>query len=631
MADEKKEYNAESIKILEGLEGVRRRPAMYIGGTGKDGLHHLVYEIVDNSVDESMAGYCKVISIKLAKDGSCTIVDDGRGIPVDINKQYKKSGVELAFTKLHAGGKFDKDTYKISGGLHGVGASVVNALSNKLTVTVKKNGKIYQQSYKRGNTTSELEVIGKCKDEETGTTVTFFPDGEIFSVLTFDFAVLKKRLQEIAFLNAGLRITLEDENSGKKEEFYYAGGLIEFIQHITHAKAPFHKPIYFKKQQDTTVIEVALQYAESYNENIFGFVNTINTTEGGTHISGFKSALTGVINDYAKRKGMVKDVDIEGDDAREGVTAIISLKLAEPQFEGQTKTKLGNSEVKGLVDSMTTIALSEYFEQNPSVANKIVQKVIAAAKAREAAKKARDLVRRKNSLSFGGGLPGKLADCSSKKFEKTEIYIVEGDSAAGSSKMARDKEFQAILPLKGKILNVEKANPVKALSSEEVTNLITAIGTGVKESFDKEKLRYNKIIIMCDADVDGQHITTLLLTFFFRYTPQLIENGNVFIAVAPLFRVRKGKDFYLFSEDEKEKKVKELGGKADVQRFKGLGEMNPEQLWDTTMNPKTRILKKVNIEDAVLADETFSMLMGDEVGPRREFIIKNAHIADLDL
>jgi DNA gyrase subunit B len=631
MTEEKKSYDADSIKILEGLEGVRRRPAMYIGGTGKDGLHHLVYEIVDNSVDESMAGFCKTITITLNKDGSCTVVDDGRGIPTEINKQYKKSALEIVFTKLHAGGKFDKDTYKISGGLHGVGASVVNALSTKLVVNVRREGKIYEQIYKKGNPQDDVKLIGKYNDNVTGTIVTFFPDPEIFSTTEFDFAVLKKRLQEIAFLNAGLKIILEDARSSKKEEFYYAGGLIEFIQHITHSKSPFHKPIYFKKQSDTTVVEVAIQYTESFNENIFGFVNTINTTEGGTHISGFKSALTGVINDYAKKKGMLKDVDIEGDDTREGLNAIVSMKLADPQFEGQTKTKLGNSEVKGLVDSMTTTALSEFFEQNPGIVNKIVQKIISAAKAREAAKKARDLVRRKNALGFGGGLPGKLADCSSKKFEKTEIYIVEGDSAAGSAKSARDKEFQAILPLRGKILNVEKANPVKALSSEEVANLITAVGTGVKENFDKEKLRYNKIIIMCDADVDGQHITTLLLTFFFRYTPQLIESGNIFIAVAPLFRVRKGKDFYLFSEEEKEKKVRELGGKADVQRFKGLGEMNPEQLWDTTMNPKSRILKKVTIEDAVEADKTFSMLMGDEVGPRREFIQKNAHIAELDI
>jgi DNA gyrase subunit B len=1062
---EQKNYDADSIKILEGLEGVRRRPAMYIGGTGKDGLHHLVYEIVDNSVDEALAGFCKVINVVLNKDGSVTVVDDGRGIPVDINKIHKKSALEIVFTKLHAGGKFDKDSYKISGGLHGVGASVVNALSSKLVVNVKRDGKIYEQIYKNGGKpVDNVKPIGKYNEKEgTGTRVTFWPDSEIFSTLNFDFAVLKKRLQEIAFLNAGLKITLEEEASKKKEEFYYAGGLIEFIQHITHNKSPLHKPIYFKKESGTTVVEVAIQYTDSFNENIFGFVNTINTTEGGTHISGFKSGLTGVINDYAKKKGLLKEVDIDGDDTREGITSIVSLKLADPQFEGQTKTKLGNSEIKGLIDSMTTVALGEYFEQNPVVVNKIVQKIIAAAKAREAAKKARDLVRRKNALGFGGGLPGKLADCSSKKFEKTELFICEGDSAAGcfsgdtkvalvdgrnlsfkqlveedkngkknfcytikedgtmgmekiespritkqdaevikitlnnnqeiictpnhkfmlrngcykeakdltiedslmplnrkiskiggritiegyemvwdnkkklwifthllsddyniknsvypkeqgdarhhidfnkrnnnpnnlirmpkdehfilhteklektihrpdikekaakahqtkeyiekmqnwaknpkvrevmsknskklwqnqnyknfmakkfldfynsnedyrrknnellneqqkiywnsqenkrkqaervrkffemhqeareflsslakeqwkdealiiwrrqktreqwtpefrtkykqarnkvfydatikamkttlekqgnldnfnifrkslknkcilkkdsfcskffnsdddkmleavknynhkikkieslkdrinvydievpnthnfalasgvfvhnSSKSARDKEFQAILPLRGKILNVEKANPVKALSSEEVANIITAVGTGIKENFDKEKLRYNKIILMCDADVDGQHITTLLLTFFFRYTPQLIENGNVFIAVSPLFRLRKGKDVYVYTEAEKEKKLKELGGKADIQRFKGLGEMNPEQLWETTMNPKTRILKKVTIEDAVEADKTFSMLMGDEVGPRREFIQKNAHIAELDL
>jgi len=630
MADDKQAYSAESIKILEGLEGVKRRPSMYIGSTSKDGLHHMVYEIVDNSVDEALAGVCKNILVKLNKDGSVTVIDDGRGIPVEINKQYKKSAMEIVFTKLHAGGKFDKDTYKISGGLHGVGASVVNALSSKLIVNVKRGGKVYEQVYKRGNPVDDVKPIGKCKDDETGTTVTFYPDGEIFSTLVFDFATLKKRLQEIAFLNAGLRINLEDEKADKKEEFYYAGGLVEFIQHITHSKAPLHKPIYFKKTSDTTVVEIAIQYTESYNENIFGFVNTINTTEGGTHISGFKSALTGVINDYAKKKGLLKDVDIEGDDTREGVNAVISLKLADPQFEGQTKTKLGNSEVKGVVDSMTTIALSEFFEENPTIANKIVQKVIASAKAREAAKKARDLVRRKSALGFSG-LPGKLADCSSKKFEKTELFICEGDSAAGSSKMARDKEFQAILPLKGKILNVEKSNPAKAFAFEGIINIITAIGTGVKENLQQDKLRYNKIILMCDADVDGQHITTLLLTLFFRYMPQLIENGNVYVAVSPLYRIRKGKDFYVYSDAEMEKKLKELGGKADVQRFKGLGEMNPEQLWDTTMNPKTRILKRINIEDAVEADKTFSMLMGDEVGPRREFIQKNAHIAELDI
>jgi len=630
-AESSKVYDADSIKVLEGLEGVRRRPSMYIGSTGKDGLHHLVYEIVDNSVDEAMAGYCKKINVKINKDGSVTVNDDGRGIPVEVNKQYKMSAMQVVFTKLHAGGKFDKDSYKISGGLHGVGASVVNALSKKLIARVRRDGKIYEQIYKRGIVTDDIKTVGKYDEKEgAGTEVTFFPDEEIFSTLVFDFAVLKKRLQEIAFLNAGLKITLEDEISSKKEDLYYAGGLLEFIQHVTHSKSPLHKPIYFKKEIDTTTIEVAIQYTDGYNENIFGFVNTINTTEGGTHISGFKSALTGVLNSYAKKKDMLKDVDIDGDDAREGITAILSLKIANPQFEGQTKTKLGNSEIKGVVDSSVTIALSEFFEENPTIANKIVQKIIAAAKAREAAKKARDLVRRKSALGFSG-LPGKLADCSTKKFEKTEIYIVEGDSAAGSSKMARDKEFQAILPLRGKILNVEKANPIKALSSEEIINLITAIGTGVKENFLKEKLRYNKIIIMCDADVDGQHITTLLLTFFFRYTPQLIENGNIYVAVAPLYRVRKGKDIYVFSDDELKKTMDKLGGKADVQRFKGLGEMNPEQLWETTMNPKSRILKKVTIEDAVEADETFSMLMGDEVGPRREFITKNAHIAEVDI
>ena len=514
--------------------------------------------------------------------------------------------------------------------MHGVGASVVNALSEKMIAQVRREGKIWEQKYKRGNPQDDVKAVGKCEKDDTGVTITFFPDSEIFSTLEFDFGTLKKRLQEIAFLNAGLKIVLEDKKAEKKEEFHFAGGLIEFVQHITHSKSAIHKPIYFKKSTDHTIVEVCIQYTESYNENIFGFVNTINTTEGGTHISGFKSALTGVINDYAKKKGMLKDTSIEGDDTREGINAILNLKMPDPQFEGQTKTKLGNSEMKGAIDSIVTAALSEYFEENPAIANKIVQKVISSAKAREAAKKARELVRRKSALGFSG-LPGKLADCSSKKFEKTELFIVEGDSAGGSGKSARDKEFQAVLPLKGKILNVEKANPVKTLSSEEVVNLITAVGTGVKENFQQDKLRYNKIIIMCDADVDGQHITTLLLTFFFRYMPQLIENGNVYIAVAPLFRIRKGGDHYVYSEEQKEKLVKELGGKADIQRFKGLGEMNAQQLWETTMNPKSRILKRVAIEDAVEADETFSMLMGDEVGPRREFIQKNAHIAELDI
>jgi DNA gyrase subunit B len=628
---ENSSYNAENIKVLEGLEAVRKRPAMYIGGTGKDGLHHLVYEVIDNSIDEHMGGFCSIIKVILNKDGSLTVIDDGRGIPVDIHPTYKKSAVEIALTKLHAGGKFEKSAYEISGGLHGVGVSCVNALSTKLKAVVKKNGKIYQQEYNIGKPKYNLKVVGKCPKTETGTQITFFPDPEIFSVVEFDFAVLKKRFQEIAFLNSGVRIVLEDQIKDKKEIFHYEGGLMQFVQHINLNKKILHKPIYFKRRnEDGTIVEIAIQYSDSYNENIFGFVNTINTTEGGTHISGFKTALTRAINDYATKKNLLKNIKISGDDVREGITAIVSLKMREPQFEGQTKTKLGNSDMKGIVDSMVYMALSEFLEENPTIAKKIADKSSASAKARAAAKRARDLVRRKSIVGFSG-LPGKLSDCSSKKVEKTEIYIVEGDSAAGSSKMARDKEFQAILPLKGKILNVEKSNPTKALSSEEIVNLITAMGTGVKENFNLEKLRYSKVIIMTDADVDGSHIRTLLLTFFFRYVPELIENGNIYVAVSPLYRVRKKKDYYVYSDDELTRKVKELGGKADVQRFKGLGEMNPTQLWDTTMNPKTRILKKVNIEDAVLADETFSMLMGDVVAPRRKFIETNATIAEVDI
>ncbi len=629
---EKSDYKAESIKVLEGLEGVRKRPAMYIGSTGKDGLHHLVFEVVDNSIDECLAGFCTLITVILNKDGSVTVIDDGRGIPIEKHPVYKKSAMELALTKLHAGGKFDKDTYQISGGLHGVGVSCVNALSTKMIATVKRDGNIYQQEYKIGKPLDDVKIIGKSDKKETGTTITFYPDKEIFSTTEFDFAILKKRLQEIAFLNPAAKIILRDEKAGKEETFSYSGGLIEFVSHINKSKPVLHKPIYFKKQVDSNTAEVAIQYTDGFNENIFGFVNTINTTEGGTHISGFKTALTRAVNDYAEKKGMLKNEKLMGDDAREGITAIISLKMKEPQFEGQTKTKLGNSEMKGIVDSMVYVALTEFLEENPNIANKIAQKVVASAKAREAAKKARDLVRRKNALGGLSGLPGKLADCSSKKIEKTELYIVEGDSAAGSSKMARDKEFQAILPLKGKILNVEKSNPTKVLTSEEIINLITAIGTGVKENFDLAKLRYGKIIIMCDADVDGQHITTLLLTFFFRYVPELIENGNIYIAVSPLYRLRKKKDYYVYSDDELKKTIEKLGGgKADVQRFKGLGEMNPQQLWDTTMDPKKRILKKVAIEDAVLADQTFDMLMGDVVGPRRKFIEINANIAEVDI
>ena len=622
------EYKAESIKVLEGLEAVRKRPAMYIGSTSKDGLHHLVYEVVDNSIDEAMAGFCDKIEVIINKDGSIKITDNGRGIPIDIHPQYKKPALEIALTKLHAGGKFEKEAYQISGGLHGVGVSCVNALSKKLIAIVKRNGKIYQQEYEIGKPKYNLKITGKCGNE-TGTEIIFWPDETIFSTTDFDYNTLKKRLQEIAYLNSNVKIILESKKENKKDILHYEGGLIEFVKHINHNKNVLHKPIYFKKESSDVILEVAIQYNDGYNEGIFGFVNTINTTEGGTHISGFKSALTRAINDYVNRKGMLKNAKLSGDDVREGLTAVISLKIRDPQFEGQTKTKLGNSEVKGIVDSLLSIALTEYFEENPSVAKKIAEKASSAAKARSAAKKARDLVRRKSVVGFSG-LPGKLADCSSKKMEKTELYIVEGDSAAGSSKMARDKEIQAILPLKGKILNVEKSSPVRALGSEEVVNLITAIGTGVKENFDIKKLRYSKVIIMTDADVDGQHIQTLLLTFFFRYVPELIENGNIYIAVSPLYRVRKGKSYYVYSDEELKKITSKLG-KAEIQRFKGLGEMNPSQLWDTTMNPKTRILKKVLIEDAVLADETFSMLMGDVVGPRRKFIETNAKIAEVDI
>ena len=627
---EKTTYDVSSIKVLEGLEAVRRRPSMYIGSTSKDGLHHLVYEVVDNSIDECLAGACTVITVIINKDNSLTVIDNGRGIPVEKLPGYNSSALEIVMTKLHAGGKFEKKAYEVSGGLHGVGVSCVNALSIMLYVKVIRDGKIYEQEYKRGVPKYAVRQAGKAEKGETGTVVTFLPDPEIFSVLEFDYSVIKKRLQELAFLNGGLKIVLEDKRTGKKEDFHYEGGLVEFVEHINKSKQVIHKPIYFKKQVDGTMVEVGMQYTEGYNENIFGFVNTINTVEGGTHVSGFKTALTRAINDYAEKKGFLKNEKIIGDDTREGLTAVISIRIKEPQFEGQTKTKLGNSEVKGYVDSIVSLALTEFLQENPNIANKIATKVTASAKAREAAKKAKDLVRRKNALGFSG-LPGKLADCSSKKKENTELYIVEGNSAASTSKSARNREFQAILPLRGKILNVEKSNPVKALSSEEILNLITAIGTGVKENLDISKLRYNKIIIMTDADVDGSHIATLLMTFFFRYVPELIEQGHIFLAVPPLYRIRKGKDVYVYSDDELKKALDKLGGKADVQRFKGLGEMNAEQLWDTTMDPKKRILKRVTIEDAVRADETFSMLMGDEVGPRRAFIEKNAHIAEVDI
>jgi DNA gyrase subunit B len=603
---------------------------MYIGSTGKDGLHHLVYEVVDNSVDEALGGHCTLIKVFINADGSVTVEDNGRGIPVDMHPQFKIPAVQVALTKLHAGGKFDKKSYNISGGLHGVGVSCVNALSIKLIVEIKRDGKIYQQEYERGIAQTKLKIIGNCEDSDTGTKVTFFPDKEIFSTLEFDYKVLETRFKEICFLNAGLKIQLTDEKKGKKEDFYAAGGLMEFVKWINRSKEALHnKPIYFKREGENIIVEVAIQYNAGYQENIFGFVNTINTVEGGTHVSGYKTALTRVINDYAKKKGLLKDDNLMGDDVREGNTTVISVKLGDPQFEGQTKTKLGNSEVKGFVDSIVTSALSEFFEENPIIAKKITSKALDSAKARIAAKKAKELVRRKNAFSLGG-LPGKLADCSNKKSEDTELYLVEGESAGGSAKQARDKNNQAILPLKGKILNVEKANPAKALSSEEITNMITVIGTSIGESFDLEKLRYRKIIIMTDADVDGEHIKTLLLTFFFRFMPKLIENGNIFVALPPLFRIRKKKDYYVYTEDELKKFTSEPGN-HNVTRFKGLGEMSSEQLWETTMNPKTRLVKKIYIEDALEADQTFSMLMGDDVQARKEFIQENAKEANLDI
>ncbi len=627
---EKKDYTADDIKVLEGLEGVRKRPAMYIGSTGKEGLHHLVYEVVDNSVDEALAGFCTKIKVILNKDGSVTVDDDGRGIPVDPHPVYKVPAAQIALTKLHAGGKFDKKSYAISGGLHGVGVSCVNALSKQLILEIKRDGKIHQQEYSRGDPTTKMKVIGNATN--TGTRITFYPDEQIFSTTTFDFKTLETRFREITFLNAGLKIELRDEIKDTTQEFFSSGGLIEFVRWINKSKEVLHKPIYFKREMSNGSIEISVQYNTTYQENIFGFVNTINTVEGGTHISGFKTALTRVINDYAKKKDILKNDSFSGDDVREGLTAIVSIKLADPQFEGQTKTKLGNSEIKGLVDSIVTSALTEFFEENPQIAKKIADKSMEAAKARLAAKKAKDLVRRKNAFSLGG-LPGKLADCSNKKSEETELYLVEGESAGGSAKMARNKEIQAILPLRGKILNVEKANPSKVLSSEEITNMITVIGTGIGEQFDVSKIRYHKIILMTDADVDGEHINTLLLTFFFRFMPQLIENGYIYAAMPPLYRIRKGqKDVYVYTDEELKKASNELGvSEGGVTRFKGLGEMNSTQLWETTMNPKTRKIKKIYIEDAIEADRVFTMLMGDDVQARKDFIQENAHEANLDV
>jgi len=632
----KEDYTAKNITVLEGLEAVRKRPGMYIGSTDNYGLHHLVWEVLDNSVDEHMAGIATEINVTINKDSSVIIQDDGRGMPVDLHPVYKKSAMEIIVTKLHAGGKFDSKAYAVSGGLHGVGISVVAALSKDMTVEVKKNGKIYSQSYKIGIPKDDVKIIGDTDMETHGTKVTFMVDDSIFSTTDFNYKTMATRFRETCFLNAGLKIIFKDlrGETEKSETFCYEGGLIEFVKWLNKNRKSIHqKPIYFKRKENGTIAEVAIQYSDSYNENIQGFVNTINTIEGGTHITGLRSALTRVINDYGSKKGILKNGQkLMGDDVREGITAVISLKMSEPQFEGQTKTKLGNGEIKGIVDSMATSALGDFFEENPVVAKSILMKASAAYKAREAARKAKALVRRKNALGVGSGLPGKLADCSSKKMEATELYIVEGDSAGGTAKGGRDRETQAILPLRGKILNVEKSNAVRALSSEMISNIITAIGTSVGDSFNMAKLRYGKIIIMTDADVDGQHIKTLMLTLFFRYVPQLIEEGHIFVAVAPFFKIKKGmKEYYVYNNEELKKKMDEIGDKGEVSRFKGLGEMNDEQLWDTTMNPKTRRLKQISIENAIEADETFSLLMGDVVAPRRAFIEENADKAEVDL
>ena len=616
------EYGAEEIQVLAGLEAVRKRPGMYIGSTGTRGLHHLISEVVDNSIDEALAGFCKEISVILNKDGSVTVTDDGRGIPVAEHPKFKVSALEVVMTKLHAGGKFDKKTYKVSGGLHGVGISVVNALSKKLIVSVKRDGFIWEQTFEKGN--KKTEVSKEEATTETGTTVTFFPDEEIFDAIDFDYDTIALRLRELAFLNKGIKISLKGD---KEDVFHYEGGIKSFVEYLNEGKSAFHEPIYFEKVEDEIELEISMQYNNSYQETVFSFVNNINTHEGGTHLSGFKTALTRALNKFVE-----KGTTVQGEDVREGLTAVISVRIPEPQFEGQTKTKLGNSKVKGLVDSIVTEKLIEYLQENPKIARLITDKIINAAKAREAARKARELTRRKGLLE-GSSLPGKLADCASKDPAASEIYLVEGDSAGGSAKQGRNREFQAILPLRGKILNVEKSRLNSLLKNNEIVTLITAIGAGIGDEFDISKARYHKVIIMTDADVDGHHITTLLLTFFFRYLKPLIDEGYIYIAMPPLYKMKKGKhEFWIANEKEKEEKLKELGDGVSIQRYKGLGEMNPNQLWDTTMNPDNRILTQVTIEDAVEADRIFRILMGDDVQPRREFIEKHAkEVDELDI
>ncbi|WP_094228169.1 DNA topoisomerase (ATP-hydrolyzing) subunit B [Methanolobus psychrotolerans] len=632
---EKQTYDASNIQVLEGLEAVRKRPSMYIGSIDGRGLHHLVYEVVDNSIDEALAGYCTRIDVSINHDGTITVQDNGRGIPVGILAKYKKSALEVVMTVLHAGGKFDKNTYKVSGGLHGVGVSVVNALSEWMEVEVQRDGKVYYQRYERGTPVDDLLEIGET--EGTGTKSTFMPDPKIFETTRFAYETLVTRLRELAFLNRNLIISLTD---GREEEtvgeiFEYEGGIVSFVKHLNNNRNVLHdSPIYFERTKDDTIVEIAMQYTDNYAEYVYSFVNNINTHEGGTHLVGFKAALTRVANDYVKKNNLSKGEEkLSGEDIREGLTAIISAKITEPQFEGQTKTKLGNSDVKGIVESMVSEGLSEYMEENPKVATAILQKALDAQRAREAAKKARELTRRKSALDVGT-LPGKLADCSEKDPSLSELYLVEGDSAGGSAKQGRDRRFQAILPLRGKILNVEKSRLVKILKNNEILSFITAMGTSIGDDYNIEKARYHRVIIMTDADVDGAHIRTLILTLFFRYMKPLIDAGYVYIAQPPLYRVKKGKaDYYVYSDRELTEKLKEIGDKnVSIQRYKGLGEMNPDQLWETTMNPDTRTLLQVTMEDAVAADEMFSILMGDEVEPRRVFITTHAkEVVNLDV
>ena len=625
------EYDANSIVALHGLEAVRLRPGMYIGSTDSRGLHHMVYEVVDNGVDEVMAGYATKVDVIIGEDGSVTVIDDGRGIPTGINEKEGKSALEMCLTDLHAGGKFNQNSYKVSGGLHGVGVSVVNALSTRLIATVRREGKIFRQSYHTGIPDGPVEIIGDS--DSTGTTIQFWPDPDIFETTVLDYSILQNKFRCQAFLNRDATIAIEDKRTGKKEIFHYEGGVSEFVQFLNRAKTPlFPQPISVSGEKNGIIIDIAVQYTDGYHEEVDSFVNTINTPEGGTHLTGFRTSLTKIINDYGKSNNLLKDMTLDGSDVREGITAVVSIKMADPQFEGQTKAKLGSSVAQGAVSSLMTEKFSEYLLENPNVAQIIVKKSILAYQVREASRKARDATRRKSALETTS-LPGKLADCSEKDPSLCELYIVEGDSAGGSAKQGRDRAFQAILPLRGKILNVEKARPDKLLDHEEIKNLAIAIGGGIGRDFDVTKIRYHNIVIMTDADVDGAHIGTLLLTLFYRQMKPLIEQGHVYMAMPPLYRVYKGKkQVYAYTEDEMVQAVAEMGQGANVSRYKGLGEMNPQQLWETTMDPANRIMKKVTIEDGMIADQLFSVLMGEDVEPRREFIIEHAHeVINLDV